>query len=184
MIYSIFYIDYRRHKMALDTQLYYSKLGYMYERLVSGKVLLSADDIERGTSGMTIAWGFFGNMWNQPFFIAAVRPQRYTLNALKGSERFSVNFFTDDYKDELVYFGTVSGYDENKFKTEKLHAGDKTGGYAPVEEASVILNCSIVTNNQIEPYNLDHDYVEKFYKGDNGYHVMLYGRIDDIIVKK
>jgi flavin reductase (DIM6/NTAB) family NADH-FMN oxidoreductase RutF len=169
--------------MALDKELYYSKLGYMHERLVSGKVLLSANDVERDTSGMTIAWGFFGNMWNQPFFITAVRPYRYTLNALKLSEKFSVNFFTDDFKDELTYFGTVSGYNENKFKTERLHATDKNGGYAPVDEASVILNCSIVANNQIEAYNLDHEYIEKFYSKDNGYHIMLYGRIDKIIVR-
>ncbi|HOO32160.1 MAG TPA: flavin reductase [Thermotogota bacterium] len=169
--------------MALDTQLYYSKLGYMYERLINGKVLLSANDIERGTSGMTIGWGFFGNMWNQPFFVTAVRPQRYTLNALKASDRFSVNFFADTYKDALSYFGTVSGYDENKFMSEKLHATDKSNGYAPVDEAALTLNCSIITSNQIEPYNLDHEYIDKFYKQDNGYHVMLYGRIDDILVR-
>jgi hypothetical protein len=45
------------------------------------------------------------------------------------------------------------------------------------------LNCHIVTNNQIEAFNLEGSYIRKHYQQDNGYHAMLYGRIDEMVIR-
>ena len=33
----------------------------------------------QGVNTMTISWGYIGFSWNKPYFVAMVRPQRYTL---------------------------------------------------------------------------------------------------------
>ena len=52
--------------------------------------LLVASDKEGKPNAMTISWGFVGEMWHKPVFIAAVRPSRYTYELWK-SCRNSVN---------------------------------------------------------------------------------------------
>lgn len=167
----------------MDKQIFLSKIEYMMKKLFEGQVVLTATDKSREATGMTIAWGFFGNMWNEPFFIAAVRPYRYTLDAIRDSGGFSVNFFDDGHQEALNYFGSVSGYDEDKFKKGLIHYSKTKDQFAIINEARIVLNCSIITNNQIEPFNLEKEYVQRHYKQDNGYHVMIYGRIDEIIVR-
>ncbi len=167
----------------MDKKLFSSKIEYMLEKLIKGEVIITSIDKDRGASGMTVAWGFFGNMWNEAFFIAAVRPYRYTLNAIRDSSSFSVNFFDKGFQADLKYFGTVSGYDEDKFKNGSLHFSQTSGKFATIDEASIILNCSVVTTNQIEPFNLERDYIKRHYQSDNGYHVMIYGRIEEIKVR-
>src|SRR6056297_2057695 len=164
----------------LDKELYHSNIETMYRKLVDGLVLLSANENDTGPTGMTIAWGFFGNMWNEPFFIAASRPHRFTLRAIQDSQAFSVNFFDCGYKEALNYFGRVSGYEEKKFEKGYLHCSNPTEEFAPIDEAVIVLNCKLVTNNQIEPFNLMRSYTEKHYKSDNGFHAMLYGRVDEM----
>src|SRR6056297_2308065 len=155
----------------------------MMKKLIEGQFILTATDENREATGMTIAWGFFGNMWNEPFFIAAVRPYRYTLNAIRDSGGFSVNFFDDGHQDALNYFGSVSGYDEDKFKKGLVRYSKTKDQFAIINEARIVLNCRIVTTNQIEAFNLDSKYIHKHYQQDNGYHVMIYGRIDEMIIR-
>jgi len=155
----------------------------MMTKLMDGQVILTATDDERGATGMTVAWGFFGNMWNEPFFIAAVRPYRYTLKAIHSADAFSVNFFDDGHQEALNYFGSVSGYEEDKFAKGLLCYAKTKDKFVLINEARIVLNCRIITNNQIEAFNLESDYIRKHYQQDNGYHVMLYGRIDEMILR-
>ena len=75
--------------------------------------LLTAGD-ENGWDTMTVSWGAIGELWNKDVAIAFVRPQRYTKEFIDVSERFSLSFFDEDFRQMLNYFGTVSGRDENK----------------------------------------------------------------------
>ena len=63
---------------------------------------------------MTAAWGGFGVMWNKNVVYIAIRPQRYTKEFVDNSDYFSLTFFDKEYKDKLMYLGTVSGRDEDK----------------------------------------------------------------------
>ncbi|MFP4460776.1 MAG: flavin reductase family protein [Thermotogota bacterium] len=167
----------------MDKGVFLSKVEYMMKKLIDGQVILTAVDEKRDATGMTIAWGFFGNMWNEPFFIAAVRPYRYTLNAIHDSGMFSVNFFDAGYQEALNYFGSVSGYDENKFNKGLIQYSKTKDCFAIINEARIVLNCRIITTNQIEAFNLNNTYIRKHYQQDNGYHVMIYGRIDEMIIR-
>ena len=90
----------------MDLGLFFEESSNMMKNLVLGRVLLTSKVTSNRFAGMTIAWGFFGNMWNDIYFIAAVRPSRHTFLAINESKFFTVNFFDQRYKKELRYFGT------------------------------------------------------------------------------
>ena len=67
------------------------------------------------TNTMTIGWGYIGIMWNKPYFMAMVRPGRYTHELLKNSDNFTVSVpFGENLNKELGICGTKSGRDINK----------------------------------------------------------------------
>ncbi|MCK5848801.1 MAG: flavin reductase [Caldisericia bacterium] len=156
----------------------------MMKGLVLGKVILSSKVNNNRFAGMTIAWGFFGNMWNDIYFIAAVRPSRHTFLAIRKSMFFTVNFLDQSYKKELRYFGTVSGYSEDKFAADALHIDSRLldSFIAPIEEARTLINCEVVTANQINPFTSRMlPEIEKYYPEHNDHHTMIYGKITSIL---
>ena len=51
---------------------------------------------------MTASWGFAGVMWGEPMAIAAVRPQRYTMEFIEKEDYFTLSFYGDNKKIHAV----------------------------------------------------------------------------------
>ncbi|PLV59518.1 hypothetical protein AS005_05940 [Thermotoga sp. KOL6] len=128
---------------------------------------------------MTIGWGFFGIMWNEEYFISAVRPQRFTWRLVKETKRFTLNFLDNRYQEALDYFGSVSGYHEDKFKKGLLHLDEIDGFTAPIREAHTVIECSVTFANNVEPFVLPQELIDKFY-GDHGFHTLFFGKVERI----
>ncbi len=154
----------------------------LYLSLSKGNVILSTRDASGRANGMTIAWGFFGCLWNEPYFLAAVRPYRFTWKGIRESRRFTVNVLSDAYAEALKYFGTVSGRTEDKFAKGFLHIDETLGDYcAPIQEAHVILDCAVMTANNLQPFFIPEETIRQFYQNDNGFHTICYGHIDRLL---
>ncbi|MBQ8718415.1 MAG: flavin reductase family protein [Clostridia bacterium] len=98
---------------------------------------------ERGvqtTNTMTASWGGMGVLWNKPVAFCFIRPQRYTFALTEQSERFSLSFFTEDYRSALRLCGTVSGRDTDKFAAAGLTA-ERMDGVPYIKEARLVLIC-------------------------------------------
>ena len=67
-------------------------------------------------NSMTISWGSMGTLWNKSIVTIYIRPDRYTFSFLKESDTFTVSFYDDNYKKELLMFGRNSGRDMDKVK--------------------------------------------------------------------
>lgn len=126
-------------------------------------------------NGMTIGWGFFGIMWEEEYFITAVRPQRFTWRLIKESKRFTLNFLSEEHREALNYFGRVSGYQEDKFEKVLLHLDELEGFSAPIKEAHTLIECSVTFANNVEPFVLPQEIIDRFYK-DHGFHTLFLGR--------
>ena len=151
----------------------------LYLSLSKGNVILTTRDASGKANGMTVAWGFFGCLWNEPYFLATVRPYRFTWKGIRDSRRFTVNVLSDTYAEALKYFGTVSGRSEDKFAKGLLQLDETLNDYcAPIREAHLILDCAVVTANNLQPFFIPEEAIQKFYQNDNGYHTIFYGRID------
>lgn len=83
---------------------------------------------------MTISWGSMGTLWGpphqgKPVLTIYVSPARHTHGYLETNEFFTVSFFPEAYRKELMLLGSKSGRD-----VDKIALADLT----PVELASNI----------------------------------------------
>lgn len=132
---------------------------------------------------MTASWGFAGVMWGSPTAIAAVRPQRYTIEFMKAQEYFTLSFYGEDKKIHAVC-GKESGRDVNKTEKTGLNPlfDDKT--QAPYfAEARLVLVCKKIYTQDLEKSSfLDTDIITKWYPNED-YHTMFYGKIEKALIK-
>ncbi len=63
---------------------------------------------------MTVSWRGFGTLWHKPVVTVYLRPDRYTYEFMKNSECFTLSFYDEDYKQDLITLGTKSGRDIDK----------------------------------------------------------------------
>ena len=99
-------------------------------------IITSGD--EQKANGMTASWGGLGVLWGKNVAFIFVRESRYTKEFIDNSSTFSCTFFDKKYKNDLKYFGIVSGRQEDKFKTSGLNL-DYKDGTPYVDEGNFIL---------------------------------------------
>lgn len=142
-------------------------------------MLISAGN-ESGYNMMTASWGFVGEMWGNDTVIAAVRPQRYTMEFIDKNDYFTLSFYGDK-KDIHKVCGSLSGRDVNKTKMTGLTPvfNDNTVYF---NEARLVLICKkqYVVPLKEEGF-LDKEILDKWYNGD--LHNMIFGKIEKVLVK-
>jgi len=77
-------------------------------------VIAINDEQNERTNLMTASWVQTGILWNKPVCTLYIREQRHSFSLAEREEKFALMFFDEKYKNELVYFGTKSGKDEDK----------------------------------------------------------------------
>ncbi len=98
------------------------------------------DEKENKVNAMTASWGALGVLWGKNVAICFVRPQRYTYGLTEESDRFSLAFFKDGYRDALKICGTKSGRDGDKLAMAGLTTVD-CDGVPAIAEADLVLVC-------------------------------------------
>ncbi|MEG0857684.1 MAG: flavin reductase family protein [Terrisporobacter sp.] len=132
------------------------------------------DDI---VNTMTIAWGYVGYSWNKPFFVAMVRPQRYTQEIIKNSESFTVSIpYSDDMKKALTICGTKSGRDIDKEKEANIKfIHSKTVDTPIVKGCDMYYECKIQYVDELHGDKFPKELKNNYPKDD--YHYLYYGEI-------
>ena len=77
-------------------------------------MLITAGSAEKANA-MTASWGGLGVLWGKNVAFIFVREHRYTKEFIDKEAYFSCNFFDKKFKNDLKYFGVVSGRQEDKF---------------------------------------------------------------------
>lgn len=142
-----------------------------------GGLLLASADAEGKPNAMTIGWGTIGIIWGKPIFIVLVRPSRYTYDLIEITDDFTVNVPPLELADEVLYFGTVSGRDHDKFKEKGLTATPGKKVKSPIVEECVIhYECKVVHKNDVIPDELAPEIRTGAYpKGD--FHRIYFGEV-------
>ena len=141
-----------------------------------GLLLASADD-KGNANAMTIGWGTVGIIWGKPIFIVLVRPSRHTYSLIEYMDDFTVNVPTPELADKVLYFGTVSGRDQDKFKAKGLTAIPGTKVKSPIiKECAIHYECKVVHKNDVIPNELVEEIRNGSYpQGD--FHRVYFGEI-------
>lgn len=136
-----------------------------------------ASDGER-VNGLTIGWMSLGVLWSKMMATVYVHKVRYSKEIFDNAEYFSVNFLKDEYREQLGYFGRVSGRDEDKIKVSGLTLAEDMAPY--FEENRVTIICKILGRSDFDLDHVDPDQYD-WYK-EEGVHTQYYGQIVKILV--
>lgn len=146
--------------------------------------LLCAGD-ETKYNAMTISWGGFGTIWNKPVITIYVKPIRYTFDIIENNDYFTISFYDDEYKEDLILLGTKSGRNEDKISQTKLNPQflEKTTTF---KEATITFVCKKIyyqdlIQDRVKSNIPENDY-NRFY-GKDPMHRMYIGEVIDIIEK-
>lgn len=140
--------------------------------------LLTSGDFKKDHfNTMTVAWGYFGIMWNKPLAVAVVRPTRFTYEFMEQYETFSLSAFNKKHKKDLSLLGTKSGRDGDKISETKLTVVPSEMISAPCfNEAELIIECKKIYWDDFKPEHFVDESIHKSYPLKD-YHRMYFGEI-------
>lgn len=127
---------------------------------------------------MTIGWASVGYLWKKPVFMVLVRKQRHSYDLLRRAGEFVVSVPTkEDLKRELIFAGTKSGRDLNKFDGHGLTALPAQQVSAPIiGECGLHFECRVLLTQDMTPDRMDPSLIEGAYRAGD-YHTMFFGEI-------
>jgi Conserved protein/domain typically associated with flavoprotein oxygenases, DIM6/NTAB family len=144
-------------------------------------MLITAGNAEK-VNTMTASWGGAGVLWNKNVVTCYVRPQRYTREFIDASEFFSVSFLPEEYRNQLVYCGRVSGRDEDKISGSGLTVCHDYA--APVfEEADTALICRKIYVGGLKPEGIQYPELDAQNYPAKDYHIVYIGEITQALTK-
>lgn len=140
-------------------------------------MLVSAGN-EKAFNTMTAQWGHLGAIWNgdMPTSIIYLRPQRYTREFVDKEDYYTLSFFDESYKKDLLYLGTHSGRSEDKLSKTKLTPlfSDETVYF---KEAKLVFVCRKVYRDKLrEEGFIDQTILKKNYP-ERDFHYVYIGEI-------
>lgn len=89
-------------------------------------LMLTAKSGDR-TNTMTASWGGVGIMWGKPVAYIFVRPQRFTKTLIDAENRFSISVLPESNREQMRYFGSASGFNEDKIAKAGLPLAECEG---------------------------------------------------------
>ncbi|MFO7819160.1 MAG: flavin reductase family protein [Halanaerobacter sp.] len=147
------------------------------EGLANGGAFLTVKT-EDELNTMTIGWGSISYMWGRPVFIAMVRDSRYTYELIEQTNQFTVSIpFADAMKEELIFCGSKSGRDYDKFEEAGLDISPAENVKSPlIKGCNLHYECELKFKQEMEPDKLDPALDEEWYSSE-GYHTLYFGEI-------
>ena len=146
-----------------------------FEKIGSQWMLITAEK-DGKVNTMTASWGGVGVLWGKDVATVYIRPQRYTKEFVDAADTFTLTFFDGECKKEMGYLGKVSGRDEaDKIEKAGLHV-QHVDGYPTFEEASQVLVCKKLYQDDIPMDAMPEDVRERWY-ADGNYHTMYIAQI-------
>ncbi len=109
-------------------------------KLVGKDWMLVSAEKEGKVNTMTASWGCMGILWNKEVCTVFIRPQRYTYEFTEASDKMTLSFFDESYRDALRFCGTKSGRDFDKFRETGL-SYEIEDGMPIINEAKLVILC-------------------------------------------
>jgi flavin reductase (DIM6/NTAB) family NADH-FMN oxidoreductase RutF len=133
-------------------------------------------ETDTGRNTMTIGWATMGICWRKPAFMVAVRESRHTFSLIEEATDFTVSVPMTDMKKALLFCGTRSGRDVDKFEACGLGTVAAQFVRSPVIDCPGIhIESRIVYKSPMDPLFLSPDYHALY--PDNDYHTLYFGEI-------
>ncbi len=139
-------------------------------------------------NSMTASSGGMGVLFRKPATWCILQSGRYTLELMLKEQTYTLSYFPDEYKKQVLFLGSKSGRDSEKMKEVELTAIQMLSGNMSFQETKLIIECKLT---QITTPNIDDfcsqeakDYVNEMYKDPREYRKYVFGDITHVWVKK
>lgn len=124
---------------------------------------------------MTVSWGGLGTIWHKSVVTIYVKPIRYTHEYLDRNEYFTVSFFPEKYRQDLLLLGTKSGRDGDKVAETAL-TPVPAGNSVSFAQAEVTLVCRKIYRQEMQRSTMPADVVQSYYTEEEP-HTMYIGEV-------
>ena len=135
-----------------------------------------------GTFNMcTIAWGSIGELWSKDVITVYVKPIRHTDSFLFEDDYFTITFFNEENRNDLVICGTKSGRDIDKIKETSLKPIFLENGVT-FENFRRVYVCKKIYQDQFKKESfVDGEMILKKYYEREPFHNFYIGEIIEIL---
>ncbi len=142
-------------------------------------MLLTAGTAKLANS-MMANWGMMGVIWNKNVVEVLVRPQRYTKEFIDKEDRFSISIFDKEHREKLIYFGSHSGRDTDKYLEAGVHL-DFYQGVPYVREARFVMICKKLYTDQFHRDQFLENVVSTEHYERDDFHERIVAEIEHVM---
>lgn len=140
-------------------------------------------------NSMTASGGGFVMLFRKPATMLIMPQNRYTLELIEKEERYTLSYFPDDYKKQVMFLGNKSGRDSNKMQEVELTGIELPSRNMSFEEARLIIECKLIQITMPAFPNDFYseeavDYLSKPYEDQGEHRKYIFGEITNVWVKK
>jgi flavin reductase (DIM6/NTAB) family NADH-FMN oxidoreductase RutF len=139
-------------------------------------------------NSMVGSGGGMGMLFRKPTTWCLLRADRYTLELIEKEQTYTLSYFPDEYREQMLFLGSKSGKDSEKMKEVALTSVRTPSRDRSFKEAKLIIECKltqITTPNPTDFYTQEaKDYINEAYKDANDYRKYVFGEITHVWVKK
>ena len=140
-------------------------------------------------NSMTASGGGLVLLFRKPSTMLLFPQKRYTLELIEKERKYTLTYFSDKYKEQVMFLGSKSGRDSDKMQTVELTGIETPDGNMSFKEAKLIIECKlsqIVVPNFPNDFYLqeDIDYLTEPYKDSGEHRRYVFGEITKVWKKK
>jgi len=148
-------------------------------------VITAGDELHYNS--MTASYGGWGQLFDNPVTWCFLRANRYTLEVMKECHTYTMSYFDDEYKEQVLFFGSKTGKDTDKMKETTLTMVQTPSGNTSYKEARLIIECELMEITSVKPDDFysqkGKDFVIEGYNDAKDYHKLVFGNITNVWVR-
>ena len=140
-------------------------------------------------NSMTASGGGLVMLFRKPATMLIFPSNRYTLELIEKERKYTLSYFPDEYKKQVMFLGSKSGRDSNKMKEVELTGIKTPSGNISFKEARLIIECTL-TQITMPVFPDDFysqeaiNYLTEPYKDAGEHRKYVFGEITHVWVKQ
>jgi flavin reductase (DIM6/NTAB) family NADH-FMN oxidoreductase RutF len=158
----------------------FTLVGKVFPVITAGK-----QDHYNSMTGSGGGWGLF---FKKHTTWSLMKTDRYTLDLIRKEQTYTMSYFPDEYREQVIFLGTKSGRDSEKMKEVSLTSLQTPSGNITFKEARLIIECrltAIITADPSDFYSqAAQDYLKEAYQEESDYREIVFGEITHVWEKK
>jgi flavin reductase (DIM6/NTAB) family NADH-FMN oxidoreductase RutF len=158
----------------------FTLVGKVFPVITAGK--------EDHYNSMTASGGGLGLLLKKLTTWCIIREDRYTLELIQKEQTYTLAYFPNEYKEQVLFLGSKSGRNSEKMKEVKLTGVKTPCGDMSFKEARLMIECNltaiIATNANDFCTQEARDYINEAYKEANVPRKFVFGEIKHVWIKR